>query len=29
MSGTGVNQLDANLNPIRTFIDRIGYQNGI
>jgi hypothetical protein len=29
MTGTGVNQLDANLNPIRTFIDRIGYQNGI
>ena len=24
-----VNQLDANLKPIRTFIDRIGFQNGI
>ena len=29
MSGIGVNQLDANLKPVRTFIDRIGFQNGI
>ena len=29
MSGTGLNKLDANLKPIRTFIDRIGFQNGI
>ena len=29
MSGVGVNQLDANLKPVRVFIDRIGFQNGI
>jgi hypothetical protein len=29
MTGTGINQLDPNLRPIRTFVDRIGYQNGI
>ena len=29
MSGTGINQLDKNLNPVRVFTDRIGFQNGI
>jgi hypothetical protein len=29
MSGVGINQLDGNLNPVRVFTDRIGYQNGI
>jgi hypothetical protein len=29
LTGSGVNALDANLTPIRTFIDRLAFQSGI